>query len=93
MFKIEIEKKAELFKKKAISEDSKKISAKPLLSRQKEVVEQAAGESPGHIMISYNKFSRETCLKIKNKLDVKNFLILKNMISNSLFYKILTATI
>lgn len=64
----EIEKKAELFKKKAISEDSKKISAKPLLSRQKEVVEPVAAESSGgHIMISYNKFSRETCLKIKKK--------------------------
>jgi hypothetical protein len=64
----EIEKKAEEYKKKkTYSEDSKRLTAKPLLNRQKEVEE--SEPTIGHIMISYNKFSREVCMKIKEKLD------------------------
>lgn len=50
-------------------------SNKGLLKRQVATVDDDMPQSPGHIMISYNKFSRDVCLKIKERLDVRKCIL------------------
>lgn len=63
----EIEKKAEIYKAKQKSDDLKRL--RPLLNRQ-QATDVEVEQSTGHIMISYNKLSRDICMKIKEKLEV-----------------------
>ncbi len=75
MFFKDFEKKAVEYRNKQKSKESQGSSTtvKPILSRQKATEEvEPADSNIGHIMISYNKLSRDTCLKIKEKLDVSN---------------------
>ncbi len=50
--------------------DLKKTVCRPILNRQAATEPDSELPSTGHIMISYNKFSRDICLKIKQELDV-----------------------